>query len=108
VEYKAMANATIELMWVQSLLCELYVSSPHGARLWCDNMGAKYLSFNPIFHGWMRHIEVNYHFIHDQVNKHLLDVWFISTSDQLIDGFTKPLLQQRFTDFHHNLNLTPG
>jgi hypothetical protein len=71
-------------------------------------MSAKYLSSNPIFHGRMRHIEVDYHFIHDQVNKHLLYVRFISTSDQLTQGFTKLLLQQRFTGFGHNLKLTPS
>jgi hypothetical protein len=50
-EYKSMANAPIELMWFQALLKELQVSSPKSARLWCDNMGAKYLSSNPVFHG---------------------------------------------------------
>jgi hypothetical protein len=62
-EYKAMANATPELMWVQSLLREFHVSSPRGVHLWCDNMGAKYLSSNPVFHGRMKHIEVDYHFV---------------------------------------------
>jgi hypothetical protein len=42
-EYKSMANATAEVMWLQSLLKELCVYCPKGARLWCDNMGAKYL-----------------------------------------------------------------
>jgi hypothetical protein len=34
-----------------------------------------------------------------------LDVQFISTHDQLTDGFTKQLPQQRFSDFCNNLNL---
>jgi hypothetical protein len=73
-EYKSMANALIELMWFQALLKELQVSSPKSARLWCDNMGAKYLSSNPVFHGHMKHIEVDYKFVRDQVIKQLLDV----------------------------------
>jgi hypothetical protein len=32
-EYKAMANTTVELMWVQSLLQELMVSCPPTARI---------------------------------------------------------------------------
>jgi hypothetical protein len=32
-EYKDMANAIIELMWIQTLLKELCVSGPEGARL---------------------------------------------------------------------------
>jgi hypothetical protein len=68
-EYKSMANATVEVMWVQDLLKELGVSNPPSARLWCDNMGAKYPTSNPVFHGRMKHIEVDYHFVRDQVMK---------------------------------------
>lgn len=37
-EYKAMANATAEIIWI--LLKELKVCSPSAATLWCDNLGA--------------------------------------------------------------------
>jgi hypothetical protein len=76
-----MTNATVELMWIQALLCEPGVSCPKSARLWCDNMGAKYLSSNLVFHSRMKHIEVDYHFIRDQVMKWLLN-------DQVANGFT--------------------
>jgi len=33
-EYKALANATAEMMWVQKLLTELKISHPPAARLW--------------------------------------------------------------------------
>jgi hypothetical protein len=39
-EYKSMANATAELMWIVVLLRELGVSCPKSARFWCDNIGA--------------------------------------------------------------------
>jgi hypothetical protein len=55
-EYKAMANATTEVMWLQSLLRELRISCLPSAYVWCDNMDAKYLSSNPVFHGRMKHI----------------------------------------------------
>jgi hypothetical protein len=50
VEYKALANATAELMWLQTLLKELKIVHPLAARLWCDNIGATYLSVNSVFH----------------------------------------------------------
>jgi hypothetical protein len=65
--------------------------TPRIARLWCDNIRAKYLASNSIFHGRMKHVEVGYHFVQDRVTKKLLDVRFILTSDQVADGFTKPL-----------------
>jgi hypothetical protein len=46
-----MANATVEIMWVQSVLRDLGIPSPKAAKLWCDKMGARYLASNPIFHG---------------------------------------------------------
>jgi hypothetical protein len=46
-----MLDAMIEVMWVQTILQELCIPCSRYARLWCDNMGAKYLSSNPIFHG---------------------------------------------------------
>jgi hypothetical protein len=48
-EYKAMDDATTEVMWIQTLLHELCVSCTRNARLWCDNMRAKYLASNLIF-----------------------------------------------------------
>jgi len=39
----------------------------------------------------MKNIEINYHFVREQVNLKQLDVLFISTADQVADGFTKAL-----------------
>jgi len=58
-EYKLLANATAEVMWVQKLLEELQVPCPKAAQLWCDNIGATYLSANPVFHARTKHIEVD-------------------------------------------------
>jgi histone deacetylase 1/2 len=90
-EYKSLANATAEIIWVQKLLAELGTSHPPMARLWCDNLGAKYLSANLVFHARTKHIEIDFHFVCERVAKKLLDIWFINTNDQVADGFTKAL-----------------
>jgi hypothetical protein len=71
-----MADTTAEVMWIQTVLRELQISCTRSAHLWCDNMGAKYLASNPIFHRRMKHIEIDYHFVCDRVLQKLLDVWF--------------------------------
>jgi hypothetical protein len=60
--------------------------------LWCDNLGAKYLSAKPMFHARMKHVEVDYHFVYERVAKGLLDIRFISTHDQVAYNFTKALV----------------
>jgi hypothetical protein len=56
-------------MWVQFILRELQVPGPRCAQLWCDNLGDKYLASNPIFHGRMKHVKIDYHFARDHVLK---------------------------------------
>jgi histone deacetylase 1/2 len=104
-EYKALANATTKVMWIQTLLMELGVRTPRATKLWCDNLGAKYLSANPVFHARTKHIEVDYHFVRERVAKKLLDIEYVSTKDQVADGFTKPLPVRQLEMFKHNLNL---
>jgi histone deacetylase 1/2 len=84
-KYKSLANATAEVMWIQTLLMELGVGAPRAAKLWCDNLGAKYLSANRVFHARTKHIEVDYHFVRERVAKKLLDIEYVSTKDQVAD-----------------------
>jgi histone deacetylase 1/2 len=107
-EYKAMANATAELIWLEQLLTELDIKLRRPAILWCDNLGATYLSANPVFHARAKHIEIDFHFVRERVLRKQLQVRFISTRDQLADGFTKALPVAKLRDFVHNLNLTSG
>jgi hypothetical protein len=90
-EYKAIVNATTEIIWIHILMCELHISCPTMAKLWCDNIGAKYLSANPVFHVRTKHIKVNYHFVRERVSRRLLEIDFVLSRDQVADGFTKPL-----------------
>jgi histone deacetylase 1/2 len=104
-EYKAMANATTEVIWLESLLKELGVRLTQPPCLWCDNLGATYLLANPVFHAREKHIEIDFHFVRERVRRKQFQVRFISSKDQLADGFTKALPINKFEAFRDNLNL---
>jgi EAL domain-containing protein (putative c-di-GMP-specific phosphodiesterase class I) len=99
------ANATVEIIWIQSLLEELKLVKYDAMTLWCDNLGATYLSVNMVFHARIKHIEIDYHFVRERVARKQLKIQFISTDDQLLDGFTKTLSVAKLSRFQHGLNL---
>lgn len=68
-EYKALANTTTELLWIQHLLSKFNFSSSSSETLWCDNIRAIHMSSNLIFHACTKHIELNYHFSMNKLPK---------------------------------------
>jgi histone deacetylase 1/2 len=104
-EYKALANGAAEAIWVESLLRELGVSQQRIPILWCDNLGATYLTANPVFHARTKHTEIDFHFVRERVASGALQVRFISTRDQLADVFTKLATRQMLDRVRSNLNL---
>jgi hypothetical protein len=64
-EYKAIANVTAEIMWIQTMFIELNLARPIVTALWCNNLEATYLSASPVFHVRIKHIEIDYHFVRE-------------------------------------------
>jgi hypothetical protein len=104
-EYKAVANAAAELLWIQALFRDLGVFLQQAPVLFCDNIGATYLTSNPAYHARTKHIEIDYHFVRDRVASKTLVVKFLSSKDQLADALTKPLASHRFHQLKSNLNV---
>ena len=107
-EYKALADGIAEVIWLQYLLTDMQVPSVSVPTIWCDNLGATYLSTNPIFHARTKHVEVDYHFLRDQVAKKEIQIHFIPSQDQLADVFTKPLSVASFTAFRYKFRVDPS
>jgi hypothetical protein len=58
-----------------------------------------------MFHALTKHIEIDFHFVREQVACKKLEVRFISSGDQLADSFTKLVLAERLRTFRYNLNI---
>jgi len=101
VEYRAMTFATYELIWLKGLLSNLGFSSSIPMTLFCDNQATLHIAANPVFHERTKHIEVDCHFIHQQVHSQVIKTCYICSHDQLPDLFTKVLTSAHF---HHLLS----
>ncbi|GKA23677.1 hypothetical protein Tco_0709710 [Tanacetum coccineum] len=54
------------------------------------------ISCNPVQHSRTKHIDVRYHFIKEQVEEGIVQLFFVGTQYQLADLFTKALPEDRF------------
>ncbi|RVW28752.1 Retrovirus-related Pol polyprotein from transposon RE1 [Vitis vinifera] len=90
-EYRAMALATCELIWLKHLLRELRFGKDEQMKLICDNQAALHIASNPVFHERTKHIEVDCHFIREKIASGCVATSFVNSNDQLADIFTKSL-----------------
>ncbi|KAI5343890.1 hypothetical protein L3X38_011766 [Prunus dulcis] len=90
-EYRALAYACADTLWIQGLLTELHCPLTRPVLLHCDNLSATYLAANPVFHARTKHIDIDYHFIRERVASGSHKVQFIPSHLQLADVFTKGL-----------------
>jgi len=104
-EFRILADAAVEAIWVQNLLKEIRLVPITQAQVWTDNLGAKYLGHNPVFHSKMKHMAINFGFVRELVKNRKIQVTHISTRDQIADGFTKPLSSSRFLEIISKLGV---
>ncbi|KAF2322645.1 hypothetical protein GH714_026508 [Hevea brasiliensis] len=98
-EYRSISATASELCWIHNLLLELAVSLSKPPVIYCDNLGATYVTTKPIFHSRMKHLEIDYHFVRQLVQLGKLRVSHISSQDQLADVLTKALPRSDFGCF---------
>ncbi|RVW82205.1 Retrovirus-related Pol polyprotein from transposon RE2 [Vitis vinifera] len=95
VEYRAMALAICELIWLRQLLQELRFGKDEHIKLVCDNQAVLHIASNLVFHERTKHIEVDCHFIREKIASGCVATSFVNSNDQLADIFTKSLRDPR-------------
>ena len=104
-EYIAGVHAGQELIWLSNLLSELgySFSSPH--TLFIDNQSAIAFSHNPEHHGRMKHLDLKYYWLRDEVEKKVLAVDYIPTDSMVADILTKSLAKVKVLEACRQLGL---
>lgn len=100
LEYRALANITTEVLWVQSLCQELGIATSTPHQIWCDNSSKSYFTCSNY-----KHIEVDVHFVREKIQDKTVEVGHVPATDQIVDLFTKPLPEQRFCLLQGKLKL---
>ncbi|CAN6698425.1 unnamed protein product [Malus baccata var. baccata] len=62
-EYRALSSTTAEIDWIKQLLQFLRIDISCPVTLFCDNLSAIALAYNPVMHQRTKHIEVDIHFV---------------------------------------------
>ncbi|GJV13957.1 retrovirus-related pol polyprotein from transposon TNT 1-94 [Tanacetum coccineum] len=94
-EYVALSASCAQVMWMRTQLKD-YGFNYNKIPLYCDSQSAIAISCNPVQHSCTEHIYTRYHFIKEQVENSVIELYFVRTKYQLADMFTKALLEERF------------
>ncbi|CAH9078565.1 unnamed protein product [Cuscuta europaea] len=94
-EYRAMALATCEILWLKHLLPELIYGNTKLVQLMCDNQVAMHIASNSVYHEKTKHIEVDCHFIREKIASGHIITKYVNTTEQLADILTKSFRSPR-------------
>nr|GFB63036.1 putative RNA-directed DNA polymerase [Tanacetum cinerariifolium] len=94
-EYVVLSASCTQVIWIRTQLQD-YGLHYNKIPLYCDSQSAIAISCNPVQHSRIKHIHTRYHFIKEQDENGITELYFVRTEYQLDDMFTKALFEDRF------------
>nr|GEV61745.1 pyruvate kinase 1, cytosolic [Tanacetum cinerariifolium] len=95
VEYVSFSACHAQVLWLRTQLTD-YGFHFDKILMYCDSKASIAISCNPVQHSHTKHIDVRYYFIKKQVEKGIVELFFVETAYQLADLFNKALHEDRF------------
>jgi hypothetical protein len=104
VEYIAAGHCCAQLLWMRQTLRD-YGYKLSKVPLLCNNESAIRMADNPVEHSRTKHIDIRYHFLRDHQQRGDIEIAYVSTKEQLVDTFTKPLDEKTFSKLSNEINI---
>lgn len=95
-EFMAATAAACQGIWLYKLLQQITDIKTGPVLLFVDNKSAIDLAKNPVFHGRSKHIDIQYHFIRECVERGEVMIKHVNTNEQRADVLTKALSRVKF------------
>nr|GEV43342.1 ribonuclease H-like domain-containing protein [Tanacetum cinerariifolium] len=90
-EYRSMAAATCEIMWIVKIMSDLNIRNLFPAELYCDNKAPMQIATNLVMHEKTKHFDLDVHFIREKVCFGLIKIVKVESKDNVADILTKAL-----------------
>ncbi len=71
-----------------------------------DNQGSIALAHNPVFHPRTKYIDIQHHYIRDEVVSKRIELSYVATDQMIADGLTMALTHVKFHRFIEQMNMT--
>ena len=83
-------------MYLRKLVDGLGDTEPGPTELATDSQSARDVSYNPMHHDRMKHVQRRHFFVRDMVESFEIKVPYVPTNENIADFFTKPLTAKKF------------
>ena len=104
-EFRGIKSGLTEVLWLRMLMTELDLRSALPCRLFCDNKAAISISENPVQHDKTKHVEVDRHFIKENLEAKVVEMPYVKSEDQLTDILTKAVNSKSFREILGKLSI---
>lgn len=100
-----MAKGMCGLLWLRRQLTQIGFTPSSEMNLFCDNNAAIDISQNLVQHDRTKHVEVDRHFIKQNLEQKIIQFPFVKSEDQLADILTKVVFNKNFCNSLDKLDI---
>ena len=95
-EFRGIKSGLTEILWLRRLMKELNLEPEKTCKLLCDNKAAISILENPVQHDRTKHVEIDRHFIKENLEEKIVEIPYVKSEDQLADILTKTISVKSF------------